>query len=254
MNLASSVVIDSGAMVARELRRTIRSVDGLVSAIVLPVMILLVFTQIFGGALDSRGDYVNYVVPGVLILCAGFGSASTAISVAMDMKSGTIDRFKTMPIFGSSVLVGHVVASMIRNLVASALVMIVALALGFRPEAGIAGWLAAVGLLVLFTIALTWVSCAIGLALSPEAANSATMVMLFLPYLSSGFVATSTMPDWLGGFSRHQPLTPVIEAMRGSLMGTGAGNDGLLAVGWCAGIGLIGYVIAGILFRGRTAT
>jgi ABC-2 type transport system permease protein len=253
-NFATSVVIDSGAMIARELRRTVRSVDGLVSALILPVIILLIFTQIFGGAIESGGEYINYVVPGVLILCAGFGSASTAVSVAMDMKSGTIDRFKTMPIYGSSVLVGHVVASVIRNLVASTLVVLVALALGFRPDAGVTGWLAAIGVLILFAIAITWVSCAIGLAFSPEAANTATMVMLFLPYLSSGFVMTSTMPDWLGAFSRHQPLTPTIEALRGSLMGTGAGNDGFLAVAWCAGIGFAGYVIAGILFRRRTAT
>ena len=253
MNLATAVYVDSSAMVAREIRRTLRSVDGIITALLIPVMILIVFTVVFGGSLETGGDYIFYVVPGVLILCAGFGSASTSVSVAMDMKSGTIDRFKTLPIYGSSVLVGHVIASVLRNVVSSALVLVVAIGLGFRPHAGIGGWLGVVGLLVLFILMMTWIACAVGLVLSPESSNGVSSVMLFLPYLSSGFVLTSTMPDWLGAFSNHQPLTPIIESIRALLMGSPVGNDAALAVAWSVGIGTVAYLIASYLFRRRTA-
>jgi ABC-2 type transport system permease protein len=253
MNLATAVYVDSSAMVAREIRRTLRSVDSMITALLIPVMILIVFTVIFGGSLETGGEYINYVVPGVLILCAGFGSASTSVSVALDMKSGTIDRFKTLPIYGSSVLVGHVIASVLRNLVSSALVLAVAIALGFRPDASIAGWLGAIGLLVLFILMMTWIACAVGLVLGPESSNGVSTIMLFLPYLSSGFVLTSTMPGWLEAFSNHQPLTPIIESIRALLMGSPAGNDAWFAIGWCLAIGSIAYLAASYLFRRRTA-
>lgn len=253
MTLTASILFDSSAMTMRELRRTVRSIDGLITALLLPVMILLVFVEIFGGAFQADGQYVQYAVPGVIILCVGFGSAATAVSVAMDMKSGTIDRFKTLPMFGPAVLVGHVVASVIRNLLATALVIAVALLLGFRPQADPLAWAGVIGLVLLFAVALTWVACAIGLLLAPEAANSATMVMLFLPYLSSGFVQTATLPGWLQPFAGHQPLTPLIEACRALLLGQPAGNDAWLAVAWFLGIGIVGYAFASTIYRRRTA-
>lgn len=247
-------LVDIGAMMGRETRRLLRSVDALVTALAIPVSIMLVFVVVFGGAIDQDGHYINYVVPGVLILCTGFGSAATAVSVAQDMKSGTFDRFKTMPIFGPAVLFGHVAASVIRNLVASAVVFGVAILLGFRPHAGAGHLILAALYLTLVILAFTWLSCAGGLVLSVDAAGSLNFVFLFLPYLSSGFVATETMPGWLQGFAQYQPFTPIIETLRGLLTDMPLGWHGWAAVLWLVGIGLAGYLASTVLYRRRTAS
>lgn len=239
---------DSRAMTVRELRRTVRSVDSLLTALILPAMILTLFVFVFGGAIQTGTDYVNYVVPGIILLCAGFGAASTAISVAQDMETGIIGRFRTMPIFRSSVLAGHVTASVARNLVASAIVVGLSIAYGFRPTASPIGWLLAIGLLVLFILAFTWVACAVGLVASPDAANGLTFVLLFLPYVSSGFVPTDTMPTVLHAFAEHQPLTPIIETMRALLTDAPVGTNGVVAVAWCLGILAVGYTMASLAF------
>lgn len=244
---------DIGAMAGRETRRLLRSVDALITALAIPVSVMLVFVVVFGGAIQQDGHYINYVVPGVLIMCTGFGSAATAVSVAQDMRSGTFDRFKTMPIFGPAVLFGHVCASVVRNLVSSAVVFGVALLLGFRPDAGIGHLVLAALYLVLLIMAFTWLSCAGGLVLSVDAAGSLNFVFLFLPYISSGFVATETMPGWLQGFARYQPFTPIIETLRSLLTGSAMGWYGWAAILWLAGIGLAGYVAATVLYRRRTA-
>jgi ABC-2 type transport system permease protein len=251
-NTVSHAFVDAGAMVARELRRTVRSVDSLVTALVIPVSIMLVFVVVFGGAIEGNGDYINYVVPGTLVLCVGFVSASTAVAVAQDMTSGTIDRFKTLPIFAASPMIGHVVSSVIRNVATTAVVIGVALLLGFRPHADLGGWLAAAGFLVLAILGFTWISCAAGLALSVEAAGSVNFVFLFLPYLSSGFVPIDSMPDWLQGFARTQPFTPIIETARGLLSGTDVGGTGWSAVAWIVGFIVVGYAASVFLYR-RTA-
>jgi ABC-type multidrug transport system, permease component len=252
-NGLANAFVDVGAMTGRELRRTLRSVDAIVTALLIPVSIMLVFVVVFGGAIQQDGGYIDYVVPGTLILCAGFGSASTAIAVAQDMKSGTINRFKTLPIFGPSVLVGHVASSVARNLVASALVTGVAIALGFRPHADSAGWIAATAFAVLVILAFTWLSCAAGLVLSVDAAGSINFVFLFLPYVSSGFVAPDTMPEWLGGFATYQPYTPIIETLRALLTGTDPGGQLWAALAWLVGILLVGYGASAALYRRRTA-
>ncbi|HEX3680635.1 MAG TPA: ABC transporter permease, partial [Galbitalea sp.] len=159
----SRPLTDIGAMVARELRRTVRSVDMLITGLALPALIMCVFVIVFGGAAERDGHYIQYVVPAILILCAGFGSAVTAVSVAKDMREGIIDRFRTMPIFGGSVLVGHVVASVLRNLGSSVVVIGVALLLGFRPDADLGHWILAVVYLVFAITAFTWLCCAVGL-------------------------------------------------------------------------------------------
>ena len=244
---------DVGAMVGREIRRTLRSVDGLVTSFAIPVSIMLVFVVIFGGAIQNDGRYVEYVVPGTLILCLGFGSASTAVAVAQDMKSGTIDRFKTLPIFGPSVLFGHVVASVVRNIAASVPVVGVALLLGWRPAADLAGWIGAVAFGVLVIVAFTWLACAGGLVLSVDAAASINFVFLFLPYISSGFVPVDTMPAWLRGFANHQPFTPIIETLRDLLTGTAVPAGTLWpGMAWLAGILIVSYVAATALYRSRT--
>ncbi|MEF2977169.1 ABC transporter permease [Subtercola sp. YIM 133946] len=243
---------DIAAMVARELRRTLRSVDGLVTAFAIPVCIMLVFVVVFGGAIEDDGRYIEYVVPGILVLCLGFGAASTATAVAQDMTSGTIDRFKTMPIFGASVLYGHLVSSVLRNLAACVPVLGVALLLGFRPHADAASWLLAIAFAVLIIVAFTWLSCVAGLVLSVEAANSVTFVFLFLPYVSSGFVGTDTMPGWLQGFADTQPFTPIIETLRDLLGGVAPGPVFWQAFAWLAGILVLSVAGSMLLYR-RTA-
>lgn len=250
----SRPLADVAAMVGREIRRTVRSVDGLVTSFAIPVSIMLVFVVIFGGAIEQDGHYVDYVVPGTLILCLGFGSAATAVAVAQDMKSGTIDRFKTLPIFGPSVLFGHVVASVLRNIAASIPVVVAALLLGWRPAADAAGWIGAIGFGALVIIAFTWLACAGGLLLSVDAAASINFVFLFLPYISSGFVPVDTMPEWLRGFADHQPFTPIIETMRDLLTGTAVPAGTLWpALAWLAGILVVSYIAASALYRRRVA-
>lgn len=245
---------DALTMTGRSVRLSARTPDALITALVMPMMLMFVFVYFFGGAIDTGGKYVQYVVPGVLVLCAGFGAGNTAMSVAHDMESGIIDRFRSMDVGGRSVLAGHVAASLARNLAATAVVFGVAMAIGFRPQASAAGWLAAIGVLVCYIIALSWLSAAVGLvAKSPEAAGGFTFFIAFLPYPSSGFVEVNTMPTWLRGFAEHQPLTPVIESMRGLLLDRPVGGDAWLAVAWCAGITTVAVVAAGALFRRRTS-
>jgi ABC-2 type transport system permease protein len=238
-------------MVGRELRRTTRSVDILITGLALPSLILCVFVIVFGGAAEHDGHYVDYVVPAILILCAGFGSAITAVTVAKDMRGGIIDRFRTMPIFAGSVLVGHVVSSVLRNLIASAIVIGVAVLLGYRSNADAWHWILAAAYLAFAIVAFTWLCCAAGLVLSEEAASSVNFVFLFLPYVSSGFVPISTMPVWLRGFATTQPFTPITETIRDLLENSNPGTNGWLALAWLGGALVIGYLGSLALFRRR---
>jgi ABC-2 type transport system permease protein len=220
--------------VKRSLIHSLRTPDALIMAIVLPVILMLLFTFVFGGALDRDGSYVNYVVPGIVLLCAGFGAATVAVDVAQDMTTGIVDRFRTMPIAASAVIAGHVVASVVRNAVATAVVIGVALAVGFRPTASPLAWLGVAGLVVLYILAITFVFAGIGIvSSSPEAANGYGFVLMFLPYVSSAFVPVDTMPVWLRSVAQHQPLTPIIETLRSLLLGTPLGSQGWWAIGWC---------------------
>ncbi len=240
--------------IGRGLRHSLRDVEALIMAIVLPVLLMLIFTFIFGGAIDPSGQYVTYVVPGIILLCAGFGAAGTAVGVAQDMTTGIIDRFRTMPIRGAAVVTGHVVASLVRNLVATAVVIGIALLVGFRPQAGPLAWLAAIGLIGLYILAITWLSAALGLVVgSVEAAGAVTFGFLFLPYVSSAFVPTETMPGALQWVARNQPVTPVIETLRALLTGTPVGASAWWALGWCLLILTISYAWASWLFRRKTA-
>lgn len=241
--------------VGRSLRHTVRNVDALIMAIALPVILMLLFVFVFGGAIEPGGGYVDYVVPGIILLCAGFGAAGTAVGVAEDMTTGIIDRFRTMPIASASVITGHVVASLLRNLAATSVVIVVALVVGFRPSAGPLQWLAALGLVALWILTITWLFAALGLvARSTEAAGNYGFALLFLPYLSSAFVPLATLPAGLRWFAEHQPLTPVIESIRGLLLGAEVGHAPLWAIGWCLVIMIAARTWAGWLFRRRAGT
>jgi ABC-2 type transport system permease protein len=253
------VVLDSRVMITRCLRRSRRDPEAFFTALMLPIVLMLLFVYVFGGALRTGGTYVNYVVPGLIVLCAGFGAGTTAVSVATDMTNGILDRFRSMPISSSSILVGQIVASLVRNLIATFLVIGVAIAIGWRPTAAPLHWLAAIAMVALFVLALSWLAAAIGLlAKSVEAANSVTFVLMFIPYVSTAFVPAHTMPAVLRAFAEHQPFTPVIETMRGLWMGrtsTGASieHEAILAVVYCGVILVISIAAASRLFRRRTA-
>jgi ABC-2 type transport system permease protein len=245
---------DALTMSGRSIRLSMRHVDALITSLFLPVMLMLMFVELFGGAIDTgAGKYVTYVVPGVILLCAGFGSATTAVSVSQDMTGGIVDRLRSMDVSGAAVLGGHVAASVVRNVASTVLVVGVALALGFRPHAGPLDWLAVAGVLLAFVAAVSWMAAAIGLvASSPEAANGFTFVVMFLPYASSAFVPVDTMPSWLQGFAGHQPVTPVTETVRGLLLGTPVGTAPWTALAWCAGILAASMVASALLFRRGT--
>jgi ABC-2 type transport system permease protein len=253
-------VSDSAAMIRRSVLLSIRSIDALLMSVMLPVLLMLMFVYVFGGAISTQAApgaqspaYVDYVVPGIMLLCAGYGSSMSAVSVNSDMRNGVIDRFQSMPIVSAAVLTGHVTAALLRNTVSMLLVVGTAALLGFRPEAGVLDWAVAVGLIWLFMLAIGWLSAAIGLLTSSaEAAGGSTFFMLFVPYLSSAFVPTQTMPSALQWVSENQPVTPVIETLRGLLMGTPVGDSGWLAVLWCGGLAVVGYVWATWLFRRRS--
>ncbi|MGV3464218.1 MAG: ABC transporter permease [Heyndrickxia sp.] len=246
----TSIWTTTSVFIGRSMLHSMRNIEALMMAIVLPIMLMLMFTYVFGGAIDPGGDYVNYVVPGIILLCAGFGSSQTAVDVATDITNGIIDRFRTMPIRSRSVITGHVVASLARNLLATSVVIFVALLVGFHPAASFIEWLAAIGVIALFILAFTWLFAAIGIVAStPAAASGYGFVLLFLPYLSSAFVPTSTMPDWLQGIADHQPITPVTETIRALLMSGNVGNHVWWAIGWCMLILVISTVWVAWAFK-----
>jgi ABC-2 type transport system permease protein len=241
-------------MVGRSLRLASRNLDVLLTALILPVMLMVLFVYLFGGAIDTGTTYVTYVVPGVLLLCAGYGASLTAVSVSQDLTGGIIDRFRSLDVSGAALLAGHVVASVLRNLISTVLVLGVALLIGFRPSAGPLEWLAAAGILLVYILALSWLSAVVGLlARSPEAASGFSFFFLFLPYPSSAFVPINSMPSWIQGFAQHQPVTPVTETIRGLLVGTPVGSNPWIALAWCGAILFVSVVLASILFPRRTA-
>ncbi|PWK82979.1 ABC-2 type transport system permease protein [Lentzea atacamensis] len=236
-------------MVGRSVRLSRRNLDTLLMSILLPVMMMALFVYVFGGAIATGTSYVNYVVPGIIVLCTGYGATSTAMSVADDMKKGAVDRFRSMPISSFAVLTGHVTASVARNALATAIVVLVAVGMGFRPTATVLGWVLAMGLLLLYVLALSWLAAGFGvIARSVESASVLGFFMLFLPYLSSAFVPTTTMPAVLRAISEHQPITPIIETVRALLAGQSA-DSGWLALAWSSGLLVVAFSFATWLFR-----
>jgi ABC-2 type transport system permease protein len=239
-------------MSGRCLRLTRRNPEALLTSLLLPVMLMLLFVELFGGAIDTGTRYVTYVVPGVLLLCAGYGASLTSVSVADDMTGGIVDRFRSLDVGGGSVLAGHVTASVVRNAASTVLVLGVGVLIGFRPHADALEWIAAAGVLALFVLALSWFAAVIGLlARSAEGANGFTFFVMFLPYPSSAFVPVHTMPGWIQGFAAHQPVTPVVETLRSLLLGTPAGSSPWQALAWCTAILVVSIALAGVLFRRR---
>jgi ABC-2 type transport system permease protein len=258
MSTAFFALADSATMVRRNLKRMLRYPSMTLILVGIPVVFLLLFVYVFGGALGAglggasrgRAEYVKYVTPGILLMAVAGTAQGTAISVAMDMTEGIIARFRTMAIFRPSVLTGHVVGAMIQSMLSILVVIGVALLVGFRPSATPVEWAAATGVLGLVILALTWLCVALGLVTkSVESATNLPMPLVLLPFFGSGFVTTDSMPAGLRWFAEYQPFTPVIETLRGLLSGTPIGTSAILAVACCAAISFVGYLWAVRLFN-----
>ena len=261
MSTASYALRDSRTMLGRNLRHIVRYPSMTLLLLGMPVIFLLLFVYVFGGTLGAglgglaggrggRGAYVDYVTPGILLFTIAGIVNGTAVSVAMDMAEGIIARFRTMAIFRPSVLTGHVLATMVQALVSLAIVVGIALAIGFRPSAGPLEWLATVGVLMMAALALTWLAVALGLVTkSVETASNLPLPLSLLPLLGSGFVPTDSMPAGLRWFAEYQPFTPIIETIRGLLMGEPIGTNAIQAVAWCVAITVACFLWAKRLYN-----
>ena len=266
MSALAYTVTDSATMLRRNLRRLRRYPSMTVLLIGMPIVFLLLFVYVFGGQLGAglgrgvtgghsgRAGYLDYLTPGILLVTVAAAVQGTAIVVAMDMTGGIIDRFRTMAIARASVLTGHVLASLIQTFVSLLVVLGVAVAIGFRPAADVASWLAAIGVVALFAFALIWLATALGLAAkSVETASNTPMFLTLLPFLSSAFVLTASMPAGLRQFASYQPFTPVTDTVRGLLLGTHVGAHAVAAIAWSVGIALASYLWARHLYNRRRA-
>ncbi len=249
---------DSVTMFRRDVRHSLRRISMTLSGLLTPIVMLVLFNYFFGGTLGAGlgsaapgGSYINYLAPGIILITVGSGCATTAINLCMDLSEGIIDRFRTMSISQSSVLTGQVIGSLIRTLISVGLVIGAALLIGFRPTASLGFWIAALGLIVLFTLALTWMGVVFGLVgKTPAGANSLSLIFqLILPLTSSAFVSTASMPAGVRWFADYQPFTPVIDTLRGLLFGTPIGDNAVLAVAWCVVLTLVGYLWARAAFN-----
>lgn len=246
---------DTSVMLGRSMRHIFRSVDTIVTVCITPIAMMLLFVYVFGGAIQTGTDnYVNYLLPGILLIAIASGISYTAYRLFMDKQRGIIERFHSMPIARSAVLWGHVLTSLVSNLISLVIIILVALIIGFRSPAGILPWLAVTGILVLFTLALTWVATIAGLSgKSVEGASAFSYPLIFLPFISSAFVPTDSMPKVVRAFADNQPVTSIVEAIRSLLSGQPVGNNIWIALVWCVGIMLVAYYFAMRAFK-RNAT
>ena len=258
MTNLSFALRDSATMLRRDFRHSLRNLTMTLSGLLTPIVTLVLFVYVFGGTLgaglggvEHGGAYINYVAPAIILMTVGSGCATTAINLCMDMNEGIITRFRTMAISRASVLTGQVLGSLIRTLITIGLVIGVALLMGFRPSAGPVAWIAALGVIALFTLALTWMGVVFGLVgKTPAGANSLSLIFqLLLPLTSSAFVRPDSMPVGVRWFAEYQPFTPVIDTLRGLLLGTPIGNSAVLAVAWCVGLTLVGYLWARAVYN-----
>lgn len=252
MNKKPSIFGDTLTMTGRCLLMSKRNIDTLLTSVILPVLMMVLFVYVLGGAMNV-GDlsYVNYIVPGVILQCIGQCASTTAISVSNDMKSGIIDRFCTMPINKTSILSGHVISALLRNYLTTIIVIAAAFLVGFRPSAQAIDWLLAAVIVLLYIIAISWISVFIGIqANSSEGAGAVAVFAVVLPYLSSGFAPLETMPKYLKIFAEYQPMTPIIESIRMLLLGEPLNMNTLFKAGaWCLGLWLSFYLLSSVTFQ-----
>jgi ABC-2 type transport system permease protein len=244
---------DMGVMLGRSMRHIVRSMDTIITVAITPIAIMLLFVYVFGGAIQTGTDnYVNYLLPGILLIAIASGIAYTAYRLFMDMQRGIFERFHSMPIAPSAALWGHVLTSLVSNAISVVLIILVALLMGFRSSAGVGSWLAVAGILALFTLALTWIAAIAGLsAKSVDGAGAFSYPLIFLPFISSAFVPTESMPAVVRAFAENQPVTSIVEAIRALLTNQPVGNGIWVALAWCVGIMLVAYFFAMRIYKKR---
>ncbi len=242
---------DTTVLLRRSLRHITRSVDTIITTAIMPIAFLLLFVYVFGGAIDSGYDsYVSYLLPGILLITVASGIAYTAFRLFLDMQSGIFERFQSMPIARSAVLWAHVLTSLVANLVSIVVVVLAAVLMGFRSDADVLAWLAVGGIVVLFTLALTWIAVIAGLtAKSVDGASAFSYPLIFLPFISSAFVPTDTMPGPVRAFAEHQPVTSIVNAIRDLFTQQPVGTDIWAGLAWCIGILVVAYALAMIIYR-----
>jgi ABC-2 type transport system permease protein len=242
---------DTRVMLRRSLRHVARSPDTIITVTIMPIAFLLLFVYVFGGAIQAGTDnYVNYLLPGILLIAIASGISYTAYRLFTDLQSGIFERFHSMPIVRSSVLWGHVLTSLVSNAISVVAIVLVAILIGFRSSAGVLAWLAVAGILLLFTLALTWIAVIAGLsAKSTDGAAAFSYPIIFLPFISSAFVPTASMPGPVGAFAENQPVTSIVDTIRALFEQQPVGGDIWIALGWCAGILVIAQVLAKVVYR-----
>ncbi|HET9143156.1 ABC transporter permease [Actinophytocola sp.] len=246
---------DTAVLLGRSLRHITRSMDTIITTSVMPISFMLLFVFVFGGAIESGSDsYVTYLLPGILLITVASGVSYTAFRLFLDLKSGIFERFQSLPIARSAVLWAHVLTSLVANLISLVIVVLVALLMGFRSGAGVLPWLGVAGILVLFTLALTWLAVIPGLtAKSADGASAFAYPLIFLPFISSAFVPTGTMPGPVRAFAEHQPVTAIVDAIRDLFTRQPLGTDIWVALLWCVGLLIVAYVFAIIIYRRRVS-
>jgi ABC-2 type transport system permease protein len=251
--MATHFLDDTAVLTGRTMRHVTRSLDTIITTAITPIAMMLMFVYVFGGAIDTGSvKYVNYMLPGILLITIASGISYTAFRLFGDMQGGIFERFQSMPIARSGVLWAHVLTSLVANVISLVLVVLVALLMGFRSGAGVLGWLAVTGILVLFTLALTWIAVIPGLtAKTMEGASAFAYPLIFLPFISSAFVPTDTMPGPVRAFAEHQPVTSIVDAIRALFSQQPVGTGIWTALAWCVGILIVAYIFAGITYRRR---
>lgn len=242
---------DTGVLFGRSMRHILRSPDTIITVTITPIMLMLLFVYVFGGAIRAGTDrYVNYLLPGILLIAIASGTSYTAMRLFMDVQKGLFSRFHAMPIARSSLLWGHVLTSLVSNAISVAVIVLIALVMGFRSTAGVFAWLAVAGILALFTLALTWLAVIPGLsAKTIDGASAFAYPLIFLPFISSAFVPTGTMPTPVRAFAENQPVTSIVETMQSLLGVQPVGNEIWVALAWCAGIAIAAYLLAMRAYR-----
>jgi ABC-2 type transport system permease protein len=246
---------DTDVMMGRSMRHITRSMDTIITVTIMPIAMLLLFVYVFGGAIQTGMDnYVNYLLPGILLMAIASGIAYTAFRLFMDMQSGIFERFHSMPVAPSAALWGHVLTSLVSNAISVVVIILVALIMGFRSSAGVLSWLAVAGILALVTLALTWIAVIPGLtAKSVDGASAFSYPLIFLPFISSAFVPTESMPGPVRAFAENQPVTFIVDAIRSLLAGQSVENDIWAALAWCLGILVVAYIFAMRIYKRKAA-
>ncbi|HWI33578.1 MAG TPA: ABC transporter permease [Lapillicoccus sp.] len=253
MTATTHFVGDTTVLLGRSLRHITRSLDTIITTTIMPIAFLLLFVFVFGGAINSGSDsYVNYLLPGILVITIASGISYTAFRLFLDTQSGIFERFQSMPIARSSVLWAHVGTSLVANMISVVVVVLAALVMGFRSGAGVLAWLAVAGILILLTLALTWIAVIPGLtAKSADGASAFAYPLILLPFISSAFVPTDTMPGPVRAFAENQPVTSIVNTIRDLLAQQPVGTDIWVALGWCVGILVVAYAFAMVAYRRR---